>query len=148
MPFSVIPSWFATPSKSQSNSDTCVFMSNDERIALETVILETVGPVRGLEWGSGDGDERTFHNYVHFPECMEGPFNFVFVDGRARNACARIAWKMLSDDGVLAVHDAQRQEYDAVRPADAWRIRLHDPRRQVDGGNVELHLFMRNSANE
>lgn len=53
-------------------------------------------------------------NYVNFPATLGRQFDFVLVDGRARNFCAKKGYELLRSGGVLVVHDAQREEYGEV----------------------------------
>ena len=38
-------------------------------------------------------------------------FDFIFIDGRARVECIKKAITLLSDNGVICLHDANRLEY-------------------------------------
>lgn len=58
-------------------------------------------------------DAELMKEYVGFPR-DQGPFDFVFVDGRARNFCIELGLTLLSPGGILALHDAQRPEYHAA----------------------------------
>ncbi len=107
------------------------------------VQVQLVVPDLPFEEGVEDGGEQTFRSYVDYPTRTNMTFNFALIDGRARNACARVAWKMLSDDGVMVLHDAQRAQYAPARPSDAWLVRLRDPRRQELGRACELHIFVK-----
>ena len=42
---------------------------------------------------------------------LEGPFDFVLVDGRARRFCIREGFQLLRDGGLLLLHDSQRTDY-------------------------------------
>ena len=53
-------------------------------------------------------------SYVGLPRTLDLVFDFVLVDGRARNFCVREGYRLLRSGGVLVVHDAQREEYAAV----------------------------------
>jgi hypothetical protein len=50
-------------------------------------------------------------SYVGLPRTLGRIFDFVLVDGRARNFCVREGYRLLRSGGVLVVHDAQREEY-------------------------------------
>jgi predicted O-methyltransferase YrrM len=41
----------------------------------------------------------------------EGPFDLIFVDGRRRVECLLVASKLVTDTGVVILHDADRVEY-------------------------------------
>lgn len=139
MRFSIFTSLLGFSTGSRARPDFRVFMSDDERIALETAIEAVEGPIRGLGWdsggstihfarllpagsrwraiehqgkwfksvstmlkrhdldhvqvqlvepthphreGSGDGDEPTFHDYVHFRQ--------------ARRSCSTSCWSTVA----------------------------------------------------
>ena len=42
---------------------------------------------------------------------FETKFDLIFVDGRRRVDCLRTALKLIRDDGVVILHDAERNEY-------------------------------------
>ncbi|MEP7051302.1 MAG: hypothetical protein ABJB12_13160 [Pseudomonadota bacterium] len=50
-------------------------------------------------------------SYVGLPRTLGLTFDFVLVDGRARNFCAIEGYELLRSGGILVVHDAQRDEY-------------------------------------
>lgn len=52
--------------------------------------------------------------YVGLPRTLGKAFDFILVDGRARNFCVREGYELLRSGGVLVVHDAQRDDYRAV----------------------------------
>lgn len=54
--------------------------------------------------------EAAFENYVAYPSRF-GPFDFVLVDGRARTAALRTVPNLLTPDGVVILHDANRRDY-------------------------------------
>jgi hypothetical protein len=53
-------------------------------------------------------------SYVGLPRTLGLTFDFVLVDGRARNFCAREGYELLRPGGILVVHDAQREDYAPV----------------------------------
>ncbi|HKP97260.1 MAG TPA: hypothetical protein VJ385_16040 [Fibrobacteria bacterium] len=55
----------------------------------------------------GDGSYGDFRNYVEFPARF-GDYDFILVDGRAREACLRQARYLLAEGGVVVLHDANR----------------------------------------
>jgi predicted O-methyltransferase YrrM len=67
-----------------------------------------IPPERGSwDMAHGDGAYGDFRNYVDYPAGL-GEFEFILVDGRARQACLRRARSMLSKGGVVVLHDANR----------------------------------------
>jgi predicted O-methyltransferase YrrM len=56
---------------------------------------------------NGDGTYADFRSYVEYPDRFE-PFDFILIDGRAREACLRKAREVLAPGGVVVLHDANR----------------------------------------
>ncbi len=79
------------------------------------------GPFRD---GVDDGDLASFHSYVLHAARLGRLFDFILVDGRARVECLRLGWELLAENGVLALHDAQRGEYTPGVPLEADLLRL------------------------
>lgn len=52
--------------------------------------------------------------YVALPRTIRREYDFVLVDGRARNFCVQEGYRLLRPGGVVLVHDAQRTENRAV----------------------------------
>jgi predicted O-methyltransferase YrrM len=81
----------------------------------ENVRVHTVPPEE--EWArNGDGSYGDFREYVEYPARF-GEFDFILVDGRAREACLRQARYLLAEGGVVVLHDANR---DFLRKA--WEL--------------------------
>lgn len=59
---------------------------------------------------SGDGDASSFRSYLAAADAA-APYDFIFIDGRARAACLERAARLLADDGVVVLHDANRDAY-------------------------------------
>lgn len=57
--------------------------------------------------------QETFdlYDYLNFPLTLGIKFDFVFVDGRKRTECLKKASKLLDPEGVLFLHDAEREWY-------------------------------------
>lgn len=49
--------------------------------------------------------------YVALPTTLGVPFDVMFVDGRYRRSCVETAQSILSPEGVVILHDAQRAHY-------------------------------------
>lgn len=59
---------------------------------------------------TGDGDAKSFASYL--AAAKDGaPYDFILVDGRARADCIETARGLLSPEGVLVLHDANRGAY-------------------------------------
>ncbi|MDB5103907.1 MAG: Radical domain protein [Fibrobacteres bacterium] len=74
----------------------------------ENVTIHAVPPEKD-PWspGNGDGTYGDFREYVEYPARL-GEFDFILVDGRAREACLRQARYLLAEGGVVVLHDANR----------------------------------------
>jgi hypothetical protein len=51
------------------------------------------------------------NEYVDFPRTLNEKFDLIFVDGRKRRRCVLLARELISPDGVVLLHDAQRRHY-------------------------------------
>lgn len=72
------------------------------------VRLHAVPPDR-QDWAlrDADGTYEDFRSYVDFPR-RYAPFDFILVDGRARESCLERAHELLAPQGIVALHDANR----------------------------------------
>ncbi len=59
----------------------------------------------------GDGAYADLTDYIEFPEKL-GRFDFILVDGRARVECIKKGSELLSDHGIVILHDANRKNYE------------------------------------
>lgn len=57
-----------------------------------------------------DGSIEDFKTYVNYPE---NTYDFILVDGRARKNCLEKAHEIISDKGIVVLHDANRKMYHA-----------------------------------
>ncbi len=65
-----------------------------------------------IAWSSqAESDSHVMHDYVVFPRSLGMRFDFILVDGRARNFCMLEGYELLTKGGVMALHDAQRGAY-------------------------------------
>ena len=51
-------------------------------------------------------------NYATCVREYDRKFDIIFVDGRRRNECLLVASSIISDDGIVILHDANRTRYD------------------------------------
>lgn len=58
----------------------------------------------------GDGTYEDFKQYVDYPSNLKF-FDLIIVDGRARKDCLERGVQLLSDKGVIILHDANRLKY-------------------------------------
>ena len=80
-----------------------------------------------------EGTYEDFQTYVDHPSTADGPFDFIFIDGRARVACLNRAYDLVSDRGLVILHDANRPYYVESLPPFAHLLRLTDYRRNRGG---------------
>jgi predicted O-methyltransferase YrrM len=50
-------------------------------------------------------------DYINFPATLGINYNFIFIDGRKRAECLDKARGILSPDGIVVFHDAEREWY-------------------------------------
>jgi predicted O-methyltransferase YrrM len=55
-----------------------------------------------------DGSYEDFKTYINFPK---ETYDFILVDGRARKDCLEKAYQIISDRGIVVLHDANRKKY-------------------------------------
>ena len=51
------------------------------------------------------------YKYLEPAQIRGKRFPFIFVDGRMRVECLEVARRLVTDDGVILLHDADRLEY-------------------------------------
>lgn len=69
-----------------------------------------------------DGTLEDYYDYVNYPKKLnDRKFDVIFIDGRARVECAKVALQLLKDDGIIFIHDYRhpqeqyrRYEYEVV----------------------------------
>ena len=69
-------------------------------------------PPNNSSWSNenDDGLYKNFVDYVEYPK-VKAPFDFILIDGRSRSACIKKALNFVSDQGVVVLHDANREFY-------------------------------------
>jgi len=67
-----------------------------------------------LSGPGGEGSNEDLRRYVEYPKGLGTRFDLILVDGRARSACMEAAHGLLSDRGIVFLHDAQRDYYRAA----------------------------------
>jgi predicted O-methyltransferase YrrM len=101
-------------------------MNRDPRVTVFCV------PPNQFPRTDADGSEADLSDYLEFPARF-APFDFILIDGRARAAALQRARAMLSENGVVVLHDANRRRYlDATR-AYAHQLLLQDYRADEGG---------------
>lgn len=98
-------------------------------------------------WSSsqGDGTFNQFRDYVLEPIKFNKIFDFIIVDGRARPACMNVGWEMLSDNGIMILHDAQREIYIKSIPKNSYTLRITNTKINIDG-NISTLLLSKSST--
>lgn len=73
------------------------------------------------EMSGDDGTLEDYYDYVNFPSKMGKKFDVIFIDGRARVECAKVATHLLKAGGTIFIHDYchpnevyRRREYEVV----------------------------------
>jgi len=71
-------------------------------------------PANQLPWTDEmqDGAYADLADYIEYPEQFS-PYDFILVDGRARNHCIQKAFGLIKPEGVVVLHDANRKSYHA-----------------------------------
>ena len=80
----------------------------------------------------GEGSSADLADYLEFPTRF-APFDFILIDGRARIHCLRKAREILKPNGVVILHDADRQQYAAGFAGYPHQVRLVGNRRNAGG---------------
>lgn len=81
-----------------------------------------------------EGTLEDFRTYVGYPETLGERFDFVLVDGRARQPCLAAAHRLVEPRGVVVLHDANRAAYLEDLPPFGHRELFTDWKRR--GGGV------------
>lgn len=77
---------------------------------------------------SAPGDGAAFRDYVAYPAGLGLEFDLVLIDGKARLDCLRASRGMLSQRGIVVLHDAQLFDYASVAQGFGHSVELEDPR--------------------
>lgn len=64
--------------------------------------------------GFADGTLEEYRDYINYPKKLGLKFDLIFIDGRARVECAKVAKNLVKDDGLILIHDFDREEYHIV----------------------------------
>ena len=77
-------------------------------------------------------EAERFESYIEYPSKL-GDFDLIFIDGVARNACMKKSHDLLSEKGLVLVHDCNRPAYhDMIKTYKHWLI-LEDYRKTAGG---------------
>jgi len=79
-----------------------------------------------------EGYYNDFKTYINFPEKLS-KFDFILVDGMARESCIKKAYELLSENGVMIIHDCNRIQYhEELKIFPNWMI-IEDYRKTAGG---------------
>lgn len=107
----------------------------------DAVISRTlIEPDRPYHEGTDDGDFGSFRSYILFPSRLGKRFDFILVDGRARVECMAVGWDLLAEDGIMALHDAQRSEYVPGIPSGCSYLKLVNTSEWMEGHPAILFM--------
>jgi SAM-dependent methyltransferase len=101
------PTWFRVVRDAVGDPRLTIYLAEPD-----VALAENAGEAE--RWGfalRGERDPEVFKTYVGLPRTLGGTFDFVLVDGRARRFCIEEGYSLLRPGGVLALHDAQRPDY-------------------------------------
>lgn len=93
-----------------------------DRAGTGTATLHLVPNDMPFNDGVDDGNRQSFGTYVDFPLSLKKRFQIILVDGRARADCLEVGWNLLSEAGIMILHNAERTEYFRGHPKDGYRV--------------------------
>lgn len=106
--------------------------------------VQHIPPDRHWTGNGDDGSYETFRRYVLYPTTLNKTFSLILVDGRARIPCMAVGWELLEEDGVMILHDAERDEYKPGIPDDCFHLQVSGYSARIDG--MVTCLFMAKTA--
>ena len=59
---------------------------------------------------AGDGSYEDLIDYISFPKAKK-TYDFIIIDGRGRLACLKKAKSLIKENGIIVLHDANREHY-------------------------------------
>ncbi len=63
-----------------------------------------------VDYRVNDGTYEDFKDYLEYPSSY-APFDLILIDGRARTQCLSKSKNLLSKNGIVVLHDANRVQY-------------------------------------
>lgn len=75
---------------------------------VEIIWIEPENSMWNDEYNDGTYDD--LKSYIEYPT-QKGTYDLIIVDGRARKACIIKAKEILNENGILIIHDANREWY-------------------------------------
>jgi len=119
----------------ENNSDWVKHLAEkglDKRVEIVLVEENNKAKYGYFKKGSNDGSYDDFKDYIEYP-VDKGPFDYIVIDGRARSECLRKSLDILSDGGVVVIHDANRRDYHEHFNLFAHKFLLTDTRPRSGG---------------
>jgi hypothetical protein len=119
-------------------AETVRSKSKDKRIYLHAISPDDANyfQVKGKYGPKLEGTYEDFKSYIDFPKSLGGQFDFIFIDGRARKDCLKLAFELVSENGVVIVHDANRDNYFTDLPPFQSFVRFTDFRQHRKEGGI------------
>ena len=119
-------------------SETVRKKINDDRIRLHSIPPDDPAyfQFKGKYGPKLEGTYEDFKTYIEHPKNLSGTFDFIFIDGRARKECLKLAYDLISENGVVIVHDANRDNYFTELPPFASSVRFTDFRQHRKEGGI------------
>ena len=77
-------------------------LSNNIECVLKNATLETDKNIQ---------ETLPLNDYINYPSELDTKFDLIIVDGRKRSECLKVASNILTTDGVVILHDAEREWY-------------------------------------
>jgi hypothetical protein len=89
-------------------------------------IVFDAGELRPFERGDGSDRDADLDDYVELPLRLGNSFDVVLIDGRKRRRCLLAAASLLSQQGIVVLHDGWRRHYQCAFSAYAHGTMLGD----------------------
>jgi predicted O-methyltransferase YrrM len=98
------------------NNDAGLLLTIDHKADYQRQLLNLLPPADFLvavtiNLVAQDPNDSASYNYATYPLKFETQFDIVFVDGRRRNECLLVASNVISETGIVILHDANRRRY-------------------------------------
>jgi len=80
-------------------------LNSDSDVTIEFIPSNTNGTYQDKY---RDGSYEDFKDYIEFPDSV---YDFILIDGRARSECLKRSHEIISSNGFVILHDANRRHY-------------------------------------
>ncbi len=85
------------------------------------------------EVAPGSEQYHDYQDYIEYPGKSGMKFDYIYIDGRAREECLIKSKSLLAPGGIVVLHDANRKEYHRVFSQYKYQLLFTD-KRVGDGG--------------